>query len=79
MKLSVIIVNYNVTQLLDNCLGSVVKFFQGISYEIIVVDNCSADQSWKNLIDKYPKFVYLFVIVGINLLKLKRIIKAKFF
>lgn len=59
MKLSVIIVNYNVTQLLDNCLGSVVKFFQGISYEIIVVDNCSPDQSWKNLIDKYPhaKFI----------------------
>lgn len=45
MKLSVIIVNYNVKYFLEQCLYSVVKAIQNIDAEIIVVDNCSTDAS----------------------------------
>ncbi|MCU0323238.1 MAG: glycosyltransferase family 2 protein [Chitinophagaceae bacterium] len=45
MKLSVIIVNYNVKYFLEQCLHSVVKAVQRIDAEIFVVDNCSTDGS----------------------------------
>jgi GT2 family glycosyltransferase len=45
MKLSVIIVNYNVKYFLEQCLHSVVKAVQRINAEIFVVDNCSTDGS----------------------------------
>ena len=45
MKLSVIIVNYNVKYFLEQCLHSVVKAVQSIEAEIFVVDNCSTDGS----------------------------------
>lgn len=59
MKLSVVIVNYNVTQLLSNCLISIQKFVNNIDFEVIVIDNQSTDGSWKNLINEFPwvKFI----------------------
>lgn len=45
MKLSVIIVNYNVKSFLEQCLYSVEKGIQHIDGEIIVVDNNSTDGS----------------------------------
>lgn len=45
MKLSVIIVNYNVKSFLEQCLYSVVKAIQPINGEVIVVDNNSTDGS----------------------------------
>lgn len=59
MKLSIIIVNYNVTELLRNCLLSARKFVTGIDYEIIVADNASPDQSWKELITEFPEVKFL--------------------
>ena len=59
MKLSILIVNYNVTQLLRNCLNSIQQYVQNIDYEIVVVDNQSPDSSWKDLIKEFPtdKFI----------------------
>ncbi|WP_089738880.1 glycosyltransferase family 2 protein [Chryseobacterium jejuense] len=54
MKLSIIIVNYNVTQLLRNCLLSIQKYVKEVVYEVIVIDNASTDSSWKNLISEFP-------------------------
>lgn len=54
MRLSVIIVNYNVTQLLRKCILSIGKFVQNVDYEIIVIDNASPDSSWKSLIAEFP-------------------------
>ncbi|SEG43214.1 Glycosyltransferase, GT2 family [Halpernia humi] len=54
MKLSVIIVHYNVPILLRNCLDSLQKYIQDLDYEIIVIDNNSPDNSWKNLINDFP-------------------------
>ena len=45
MQLSVIIVNYNVKNLLRDCLLSVQKAAHSIDTEIIVVDNASSDGS----------------------------------
>lgn len=45
MKLSICIVNYNSRHLLSSCLRSIVAFPPTSDYEIIVVDNNSADGS----------------------------------
>lgn len=59
MKLSFIIVNYNVTNLLKNCLFSINQFVKYIDYEVIVIDNCSTDDSWKSLIKEFPKYKFI--------------------
>ena len=45
MKLSVVIVNYNVKYFLEQCLVSVLKATEDITSEIFVVDNASSDDS----------------------------------
>jgi GT2 family glycosyltransferase len=59
MKLSIIIVNYNVTRLLRNCLLSVQKYTEGEDYEVIVIDNASTDTSWGDLIPEFPKIHFI--------------------
>lgn len=59
MKLSVIIVNYNVTQLLRSCLLSLQKFIQEVEYEVIVIDNASTDTSWGDLIPEFPNVHFI--------------------
>jgi len=59
MKLSVIIVNYNVKFFLEQCLLSVRKAINGIDAEIIVVDNNSVDGSVKMLKDKFQDIVLI--------------------
>jgi len=53
MKVSVIIVHYQVKDLLQNCIISIQKYFHGFDYEIIVVDNHSPNQEWKSLITEF--------------------------
>ena len=45
MKLSIIIVNYNVRYYLEQCLLSVEKALTGVGGEVFVVDNNSTDDS----------------------------------
>lgn len=54
MKLSIIIVNYNVTRLLRNCLLSIQKYTERENCEVIVIDNASPDTSWQDLIPNFP-------------------------
>jgi GT2 family glycosyltransferase len=44
-KISIVIVSYNVRRLLVECIDSVRKALEGIDGEIIVVDNCSKDDT----------------------------------
>ncbi len=53
MKLSVIIVNYNVKHFLEQCLHSVYKATKDIETEIFVVDNNSVDGSAQFVRDKF--------------------------
>lgn len=59
MKLSIIIVNYNVTQLLRSCLLSIQKYVTDVDYEVIVIDNNSTDSSWGDLIPEFPKVSFI--------------------
>lgn len=54
MKLSIIIVNYNVQFFLEQCLHSVEKAIQHINAEIFVVDNISSDGSVAMVKEKFP-------------------------
>lgn len=45
MDLSVVLVNWNTRQILHDCLASIYRQTQGISFEVIVVDNASTDGS----------------------------------
>jgi O-antigen biosynthesis protein len=55
VKLSVIIVNYNVEHFLEQCIQSVVNASRTIATEIIVVDNSSVDGSVAMLKNKFPQ------------------------
>ena len=55
MTLSIIIVNFNVKPLLSRCLESIFQEAQGLSYEVIVVDNASDDSSVEYLKDLVSK------------------------
>jgi len=54
MKLSVVIVNYNVRYYLEQCLLSVEKALCGVNGEVFVVDNNSTDDSVSVLRAKFP-------------------------
>ena len=45
IDVSVCIVNYKTDEELKRCVESIKKFTEGVSYEIIVIDN-SADNRW---------------------------------
>ncbi|MGC9332032.1 MAG: glycosyltransferase [Bacteroidales bacterium] len=55
LKLSVIIVNYNVKHFLEQCLHSVFKAIQDIDAEVFVVDNNSVDGSARMIRNKFPE------------------------
>ena len=54
MKLSVIIVSYNVCPYLEQCLLSVQKALEGIDGEVYVVDNHSKDDTVAYLTEHFP-------------------------
>ena len=55
MKLSVVIVNYNVSCFLEQALNSVYKALRNVEGEVFVVDNNSADNSLEMLAAKFPQ------------------------
>lgn len=59
MKLSVIIVNYNVEYFLEQCLYSVRKASKGIDVEVFVVDNNSVDGSNRMVREKFPEVILI--------------------
>lgn len=58
-KISVIIVSYNVCQLLDECLQSVERALDGVEGDIFVVDNRSTDQTVETLRPKHPQVNFI--------------------
>lgn len=55
MDVSIIIVNYNTTQLVIDCINSIYDKTKDINFEIIVVDNNSPDRSIENLQAIFPE------------------------
>lgn len=62
LDLSIIIVSYNTRQMLEACLGTLYHDNHSVSFEVIIVDNDSGDDSVaavKKLQDKYPRLTLL--------------------
>lgn len=55
MDVSIVIVNLNSRQLLQDCLTSVYQHTHGIMYEVIVVDNASSDGSVEMVKNQFPQ------------------------
>jgi O-antigen biosynthesis protein len=55
MDISIIIVNYNVRQFLENALTSLQRAMEGVQAEIFVVDNASDDGSVEMVREKFPR------------------------
>jgi N-acetylglucosaminyl-diphospho-decaprenol L-rhamnosyltransferase len=54
ISLSIILVNYNGTKFLDNCLNSIGQFVNLADSEVIIVDNFSTDNSINQIKDIFP-------------------------
>lgn len=59
MKLSIIIVNYNVEHFLEQCLNSVLAAKQDFAIEVLVVDNNSVDGSLEMMATKFPQITLI--------------------
>jgi hypothetical protein len=55
-KLSIVIVSWNVKDLLKKCLYSIIKHQKDLNVEVIVVDNASSDQSVEMVKQNFPLF-----------------------
>jgi GT2 family glycosyltransferase len=61
MNISIIIVNYNTSKHLEKCLSSIYNYTDGISFEIIVVDNNSKERGIENIKNKYAEVKFIFL------------------
>lgn len=59
MKLSVVIVNYNVKHYLEQCLYSLYRSSEDWQMEIVVVDNASEDGSETYITERFPRVRYV--------------------
>jgi len=55
ITLSIIIVNWNVRQLLNKCLKSIFKFADDLKIEVIVIDNDSGDGTVEMVQQNFPQ------------------------
>lgn len=59
MKLSIVIVNYNVKHFLEQCLHSVFHALKRMEAEVFVVDNNSVDGSAALVKEKFPQVIFI--------------------
>lgn len=59
MRLSIVIVNWNTSRLLEECLRSIHRFPPTVHYEVIVVDNASDDFREKLLHIRFPEVKFI--------------------
>ena len=59
MKLTVVIISYNVKYFLEQCLNSLEQATQGIEHEVIVIDNASDDHSTEYITARFPKVKWI--------------------
>lgn len=58
-EVSIVIVNYNNSDLVENCVESIVNFTKGVNYEIIVVDNNSTRGDIKKSLLRFPDVILI--------------------
>lgn len=65
INLSIIIINYNLADEIDNCLNSVIKVMENgeFTYEVIIVDNNSPDKKLPSIEKKYTQdFIHFYYL-----------------
>ncbi len=78
MKISIIIVSYNVRDLLQQALDSLIDASKDLEFEILVVDNCSKDHTVEMILEKYPsvKLIANKINIGFSKANNQAILKA---
>ena len=59
IDVSIIIINYNTSKLINNCISSIIEYTKGISYEIIIVDNNTENLSQTINKQNFPRLKFL--------------------
>lgn len=59
IDLSIIIVNWNTQDILKDCLDSVFEQTKAVSFEVIVVDNASSDDSVQMVKSEFPQVILI--------------------
>lgn len=59
LDVSIVIVSWNTCEILRNCLRSVYEQTHGVSFEVIVIDNSSSDDSAAMVKEKFPKVILI--------------------
>lgn len=59
LQLSIIIVNYNGLKYLKDCFDAMYEKLKGISFEIILIDNNSSDDSCAFIKQNYPQIILI--------------------
>lgn len=59
IKLSIVIVNWNVKELLEKCLRSIFETADSLDFEVILVDNNSTDGSIQMVKEKFPSVILI--------------------
>lgn len=69
MDVSIIIVNYHSSDLINNCIDSIFEKVSGVSYEIIIVDNATENltESIKSAADSRVKLIQLHENIGFGM------------
>ena len=63
-KLSIVVPCYNVEKYIDRCVNSLVnQTLSHSEYEIILVDDASADDTWKHITDWEQRFPELIMAI----------------
>ncbi|MFN3315581.1 MAG: glycosyltransferase, partial [Raineya sp.] len=57
--LSIIIINYNTFSLTCKCIESILQYTQGVSYEIILVDNASTECDADKFLEFFPQITLI--------------------
>ncbi|MES2454312.1 MAG: glycosyltransferase family 2 protein [Bacteroidota bacterium] len=66
MDVSIIIVNYNTTALTLACLQSIYKHTMANTFEVIIIDNASQDESISSLQHEFPKTMMIYNDVNVG-------------
>ena len=69
MDVSIIIVNYNTFELTCQCIQSIIGKTEGLSYEIIVVDNASREIDPQKILDRFPNVILVVSTVNVGFAK----------
>ena len=59
IDVSIITISYNNFHLLNDCLNSIIKYTEGINYEIIVIDNNSAEGDVSQVVSGYENVILI--------------------